>query len=186
MVSARFATSSEFDMDFAPLLQASPVIQVHAYFAILALGLGAVQLFRRKGDAPHRLLGRVWVGLMAVVALSSFFIWTIRLWGPFSPIHLISIFTLAMLWLGVSYARRHAIARHMRVMRATYLLALVVTGLLTFLPGRIMYRLAFGPSGADPAKLAGFAAILLVIALASVVVLRWRQSGPGRAFIATH
>jgi uncharacterized membrane protein len=173
-------------MDLAPLLHASPVIQLHAYVAILALLLGAVQLFRRKGDAPHRLLGRVWVGLMAVVALSSFFIWTIRLWGPFSPIHLISIFTLVMLWLGVSHARRHAVARHMRVMRATYLLALVVTGLLTFLPGRIMYRVAFGPGGADPAKLAGFGAILVIVAAASILVLRWRQSGTGRAFVASH
>jgi uncharacterized membrane protein len=173
-------------MDFAPLLHASPVIQIHAYIAILALLLGAAQLFRRKGDAPHRLMGRIWVGLMAGVALSSFFIWTIRLWGPFSPIHLISIFTLVMLWLGVSYARRHAVERHMRVMRATYLLALVVTGLLTFLPGRIMYRLAFGAGGADPAKLAGFLVILLAVAAASVLVLRWRRSGAGRAFLASH
>jgi uncharacterized membrane protein len=173
-------------MDLAPLLHASPVIQLHAYVAILALLLGAVQLFRRKGDAPHRLMGRVWVGMMAVVAFSSFFIWTIRLWGPFSPIHLISIFTLAMLWLGVRHARRHAVERHMRVMRATYLLALIVTGLLTFLPGRIMYHVAFGPGGADPAKLAGFIAILVVVAAASILVLRWRQSGAGRAFVASH
>ena len=88
-------------MSFDPLLHASPVIQIHAGFAILAFLVGAIQLSRTKGDRLHRLLGRTWVGFMAVVALSSFFIWTIRLWGVFSPIHLVSIFTLAMLALGV-------------------------------------------------------------------------------------
>src|SRR6185312_15735104 len=76
-------------VDFSPLLAASPVIQIRAVCAVLALLIGALQLFRRKGDRTHRGIGRAWVVLMAVVALSSFFIWTIRLWGLFSPIHLI-------------------------------------------------------------------------------------------------
>ena len=37
---------------------------------------------------------------MAVVAVSSFWIHQIRLVGPWSPIHLLSIFTLVMLPLG--------------------------------------------------------------------------------------
>jgi uncharacterized membrane protein len=131
-------------MTLDPLLHASPVIQIHALVAILALVIGAVQLFRRKGDAPHRTLGIIWVALMAIVALSSFFIWTIRVWGLFSPIHLISIFTLWMLWRGVQFARTHDIRSHMRIMQATYLLALIVTGLFTMLPGRIMNKVVFG------------------------------------------
>ena len=66
-------------MSLEPLLNASPVIQVHALCAVAALLLGAVQLFRKKGDLLHRALGRTWVALIALVALSSFFIWTIRL-----------------------------------------------------------------------------------------------------------
>jgi len=173
-------------MDLSPLLAASPVIQIHAAGAVLALLIGALQLFRKKGDPTHRLIGRTWVALMAVVALSSFFIWTIRLWGLFSPIHLISIFTLVMLWRGVAFARRHNVEAHRRTMQMTYLLALVVTGLLTFLPGRIMYRVVFGPEGATPERLALFIGTIVVLAIVSRLVLRWRRSAAGTSFIAAH
>jgi uncharacterized membrane protein len=63
-------------MSLSPLLHASPVIQIHALIAIAALLLGAVQLFRTKGDRLHRALGRVWVALLATVAVSGLFIWT--------------------------------------------------------------------------------------------------------------
>jgi uncharacterized membrane protein len=173
-------------MSLEPLLSASPLIQMHALAAFLALLIGAVQLFRKKGDAPHRRLGTLWVALMAIVALSSFFIWTIRLWGLFSPIHLISIFTLVMLWRGVRFARAHNIRMHQRTMQFTYLLALVVTGLFTFLPGRIMNRVAFGPEGATPEKLEIFAGVVVVVAAAVWLTMRWRRSTRGEAFITAH
>ena len=169
-----------------PLLQASPVIQIHAILAFLALLLGAVQLFRKKGDAVHRALGRIWVGLMAIVALSSFFVWTIRLVWLFSPIHLLSIFVLAMLWRGVKAARAHDVARHMKTMQYTYFFGLVITGLLTFIPGRTMYLVAFGRGGASPEKLLVFAVIVVAAAVISVVVYRWRATPRGKAFVLTH
>ena len=43
-----------------PLLHASPVIQIHALFAFLALLLGAVQLFRKKGDTAISLVVMRW------------------------------------------------------------------------------------------------------------------------------
>jgi uncharacterized membrane protein len=165
-------------MTLDPLLHASPIIQIHAAAAILALLIGALVLFRRKGDGPHRLAGRLWVGLMGVVALSSFFIWTIRLWGPFSPIHLLSILTLVLLWRGVGHARRRNIRLHRRAMQAAYLLGLVITGLFTFFPGRIMYRVAFGPEGATPVKLLVFAMVLAAAGLAAWQVTRWRSARP--------
>lgn len=164
-------------MSLDPLLQASPVIQIHAAAAVLALVVGAVVLFRRKGDRPHKALGKLWVGLMVVVALSSFFIWTIRLWGLFSPIHLLSVFTLAILWRAVSYARQRNIKLHMRTMQFTYVAALIITGLFTFLPGRIMNKVVFGPDGATPQALAAFIAALLAVALATLLVIRWRRTG---------
>jgi hypothetical protein len=47
------------------------------------------------------------VALMATVAGSGLFIWTIRLWAPFSPIHLLSVLVLVMLWRGVRARRQH-------------------------------------------------------------------------------
>jgi uncharacterized membrane protein len=173
-------------MSLDPLLHASPVIQIHALLAFLALLLGAVQLFRKKGDAVHRALGRTWVGLMAMVALSSFFIWTIRLVWLFSPIHLLSIFTLVMLWRGIKAARGGDINRHRKTMQITYFFALIITGLLTFIPGRTMYFVAFGRDGATPEKLMVFAGVVVAAAAISLAVMRWRTTPRGKAFVLTH
>jgi uncharacterized membrane protein len=132
-------------MTLAPLLSASPVIQVHAFVAVVAFALGIVQLAAPKGTIPHRTVGWIWVVLMALVAITSFWIHDIRLIGPFSPIHLLSIFTLAMLVVAVLHARRHRVERHRKAMITIFVGALVVAGLFTFLPGRIMYAVAFGP-----------------------------------------
>jgi uncharacterized membrane protein len=91
-------------MSLAPLLDAAPAIPVHAFAAMTAFLLGVVQLAAPKGTLPHRTLGWVWVGLMVSVAVSSFWIHQIRLLGPWSPIHLLSIFTLVTLPLGVDGA----------------------------------------------------------------------------------
>ncbi|MGB7973349.1 MAG: DUF2306 domain-containing protein [Roseiarcus sp.] len=83
-------------MTFAPLIAAQPIIQFHAAFAFAAVGLGAVQLVAPKGTFPHRTIGWAWAILMILVAGSSLFIHTIRTWGPWRPIHLLSLFTLAL------------------------------------------------------------------------------------------
>lgn len=131
-------------MSLAPLLQASPVIQVHAFAAIGAFALGSVQMLAPKGTIPHRTFGWAWVILMMLVAGTSFFIHTIRTWGPFSPIHLLSIVVLVQVPLAVWYARTRRISNHQRLMTALYVLALLITGLFTFWPGRIMYQVVFG------------------------------------------
>ena len=133
-------------MSLAPLLQASPAIQVHAFAAMAAFALGLVQLAAPKGTIPHRTMGwRSGVALMVVVSMTAFFIHEIRLWGPWSPIHLLAIFTLVMLPLAVLQARRHAIDNHRRAMIGIFAGALIVAGLFTFVPGRIMHAVAFGP-----------------------------------------
>src|SRR6516165_6451273 len=79
-------------MDLSPLTHAPLPIQVHAYAALSAFVLGAVQLARAKGTTQHRALGYAWAAIMLTVAVSSFWVQEIRLWGPWSPIHLLSIF----------------------------------------------------------------------------------------------
>src|SRR5882757_2475026 len=134
-------------MSFAPLLDAAPAIPLHAFAAMAAFVLGVVQLAAPKGTLPHRTLGWIWVVLMAVVALSSFWIHQIRLFGPWSPIHLLSIFTPIMLVLAVVAARTHNVRRHRIIMVSTFAGALVLAGLFTFVPGRIIHTVFFGPCG---------------------------------------
>jgi uncharacterized membrane protein len=131
-------------MNLAPLLQASPAIRIHAFTAMAAFALGAAQLAAPKGTLPHRTLGWVWVTLMLVVCISSFFIHQLRMWGQWSPIHLLSIFTLIMLPLAVLAAHRHEVTRHRGRMIGLFVGALVLAGLFTLWPGRIMYQVVFG------------------------------------------
>jgi uncharacterized membrane protein len=74
------------------------------------------------------------------------FIHKIRMWGPWSPIHLLSILVLVTLPLAVLHARRHDIAQHRIAMLMLFTGALVIAGGFTFLPGRIMHAVVFSPS----------------------------------------
>jgi uncharacterized membrane protein len=126
-------------------LDASSAIQAHAFAAMAAIVLGLVQFSLPKGTIPHRTIGWLWVALMLVVSVSAFFIHQIRLWGRWSPIHLLAIFTLLMLPLGVWRARHHAVLKHRRTMIGIYVGGLVIAGIFTLLPGRIMHAVVFGP-----------------------------------------
>jgi uncharacterized membrane protein len=126
-------------MTLAPLLDASPAIKLHAFAAMTAFALGVVQLSAPKGTIPHRTIGWIWVALML-----AFWIHQLRIWGPWSPIHFLAIFTLVMVPLGVWYAHSHAVERHRWTMIGIFVGALVVAGIFTFVPGRIMYAVAFG------------------------------------------
>ncbi len=132
-------------MRIAPLLAASPAIQIHAFAAMAAFALGLVQFVAPKGTVPHRLLGWVWVGLMAIVGVSAFLIHEIRVWGPWSPIHLLAIYTLVGLVIAVRHARQHSVRAHKLNMIGIFVGGLVIAGAFTFLPGRIMHAVMWGP-----------------------------------------
>src|SRR5215813_9524800 len=99
-------------MSLAPLFAASPAIQLHALAAMAAFALGVVQLAAPKGTLPHRTIGWIWVSLMVVVSVTAFFIHELRIWGQWSPIHLLAVLTLVMLPLAVLNAHRHRVQQH--------------------------------------------------------------------------
>jgi len=131
-------------MNWQPLFDAGPVVYGHAFAAFAAISVGALQLLLPKGTTLHRGIGYLWVALISGVALSSFFIHDLRMFGPFSLIHLVSAFTLYSVFTTVSAARRGYIAEHKRGMVQLYALAMVLTGAFTLLPGRIMHSVIFG------------------------------------------
>jgi uncharacterized membrane protein len=131
-------------VSLAPLLDAPLAIQLHAFAAMAAFALGLMQFAGGKGTAWHRGRGFTWVGLMLTVAVSSFWIHEIRLWGPWSPIHLLSILTLVSLPGALYYAHTHQVRRHRDAMLGLFLGALVIAGIFTLLPGRIMHKVVFG------------------------------------------
>lgn len=112
----------------------TPLIAAHASVAAGAVVLGAAVLLRRKGTMAHRWMGRAWVVMMGFTALSSFGIYR----ETFSWIHGLSIFTLVMLMVGVWAARSGRRFLHRQVMAGTYAWGLIVTGLFTLLPQRLL------------------------------------------------
>ncbi|MBD8889976.1 DUF2306 domain-containing protein [Roseibium litorale] len=131
-------------MTLTPLLQAGPVIATHAFAALAALLSGALQLALPKGTFLHKITGYLWIALMLWTAASSLFIHEIRLLGPFSPIHILSIATLIAVPRAIAAARSGKITTHRAIMRSLYFWALIVAGLFTLLPGRIMHHVVFG------------------------------------------
>ncbi|TWF54509.1 DUF2306 domain-containing protein [Neorhizobium alkalisoli] len=135
-------------MNTQPLLDASLAVQIHVAAVIPAAILGAHILIYPKGTRLHRSLGKVWMVLMAVTAISSFFIHEINLFYGFSPIHLLSIFVLVSIWRSIAAARAHNIRAHKAGVIGMYVGGIGVAGLFTLVPGRIMNTVVFsgGPS----------------------------------------
>jgi uncharacterized membrane protein len=159
-------------MSLAPLLEAGPVIQGHVASARLALTLGPVAIYRKSRDVRHRAAGVLWVLAMLSTALSSFFIHDARVWGPCSPIHLLSVLTLIGLVQGLRHLRAGRIQAHGRAMKGLYIQALILAGAFTFLPGRRMSAAVF-----PGAPQAGFGAVLILGLILGLVMagLLWRD-----------
>ncbi|MGQ0544507.1 MAG: DUF2306 domain-containing protein [Betaproteobacteria bacterium] len=119
------------------------MIALHLGAALLGLAVGAIVLLRRKGTPAHKRLGRTWVGLMLVVALSSFWILEIRDGAGFSVIHLLSAWTLIALALAIRAIRRGNVRAHKGFMIGTFL-GLAGAGLGALAPGRFLYVVLFG------------------------------------------
>lgn len=143
-------------MDFTAITEAPFIIQAHVACALPAIVLGPIALFRSRRDIWHKIAGRVWVTAMAGLAGTSLFIHEIRMFGLFSPIHILSLVTFVGLFFALRAVFRRDYAAHGRAMRTLYLLALIVAGVFTFGPGRRMSRLF----GGDPQLVLIMAALL--------------------------
>jgi uncharacterized membrane protein len=117
-----------------------PIVYVHLAAAVTAFLLGAWQLARPKGTPAHRATGWTWAALMMTVAISS-------LWIPsflhFSWIHLFTLLVLVMLPLGNWRARHGNIEGHRKAMRGLYVGGVIIAGIFTFVPGRLLGNLVW-------------------------------------------
>lgn len=126
------------------LLNQTFPIPLHVIAAMVAIILGGIQLSLKKGGVVHKTIGHIWVGLMLAVSFSSFFIHEIRLWGIYSPIHLLSLWTIIACFLAIYFVRIGSVKTHKIMMISMYFLALILTGLFTLWPGRVMHQIVFG------------------------------------------
>lgn len=134
--------SPRLRFDLTPLLETTTAIQIHVVCAILTFAIGVFLLAAPKGFTLHRTFGWAWVVAMAVTALSSFFI-TSFTGTHFSPIHALSAWTIIGLPMAIAAVRRRKIAEHRKQMTNMFVGGMLVAGLFSFLPGRLMWSLFF-------------------------------------------
>jgi uncharacterized membrane protein len=131
--------------DLALLADLDTPVALHLGAATLALILGPFAIYRRRRDAAHRVIGYAWVTAMMATALSSFALDAVILHVAFGfgAIHLLALWVLVQVTLGVRDARRGRIAPHRGRMAGLYWQGLTVAGLLTLLPGRVLNEVLF-------------------------------------------
>ena len=138
-------------MDLDPLLTAPLAVQLHVVTVVPAFVLGTWLLFlSRKGTPRHRLIGKVYLALMAMTALAALCIRSFSdasvAVGPLrlGLIHLFVPLTVHGIHGAFATIRAGDVRGHRAAMRGLYFGAMVVAGLLAFAPGRIMFRMFFG------------------------------------------
>lgn len=129
--------------DLDKIAQAPLVIRVHLFSALTALMIGAALMMRVKGTAAHKLLGWTWVLAMGATAVSSLFIRVVNP-GHFSFIHLLSGWVIVGLPGAVYAIKRGKVAAHRRAMTGMFVGGLLLAGLFTFIPGRLMWAVFLG------------------------------------------
>ena len=130
-------------MSLAPIHAAGWAVQFHLVSVLAAFVIGTWMMIRPKGTMPHKALGRTYVALMLVSTVSTFWIRGLG-HGSLSFLHLLSIFVLLALPVALVLARRGQVRAHRFIMIGVYVGGILVAGLLTLLPGRLMHRAAFG------------------------------------------
>lgn len=137
-------------MERIGLLAGAPwLVLLHLATVLPAAVLGAYLLANAKGGARHRALGKVYLALMCATAVAT--IWLPAQVGPalriaglrLGLLHLFVPLTLHGVWQAFRSVRRGDIKAHKRAMIGMYSGALVVAGLLSFAPGRLLHRLLF-------------------------------------------
>lgn len=134
---------------FSDLLHRHPLVFFHLVTAIAALGIGAVVLLRRKGNASHRAWGWAWVVLMGCTTVASGFIrdYAMPNIAGITPIHFFTGFVALQLPRGIWFIRQGNVVQHRKTMRGLYIGACLVAGVFTLLPGRFLGRLLWGGLG---------------------------------------
>lgn len=148
----------------------TPLITAHVIAACYVLALGPVNIFRRRRDRIHKIIGFTWVAAIAATCILSFWIMDE---GHFTWLHGLSVFTLITVSLGVFSAVRGNIPAHRGNMIGSYLGTLTAFGFAAAAPGRRLPVLI----STEPAAVV-FAAMLILVTVAAFVFTLRRTVRP--------
>ena len=119
----------------------------HLATVLPAFLIGTYLLANRKGTPKHRLLGKIYMSLMLITALSTLFMRAEvgpMIIGHFGYVHLLSLLVLYAVPSAYIAVRKGNIAKHKRSMVLLYVGAILLAGGFTFMPGRMMHTWFFG------------------------------------------
>ncbi len=125
------------------ILDAPLWVQIHLAASLFALVLGTMMWLRPKGTGSHKLIGKFFMLVMFVSAFTAIFIRDIND-GQFSFIHIFVPVTFLGIYNALKGIRRKNLKRHISATKGLYFGALLIPGLLSFMPGRRMFALFFG------------------------------------------
>jgi uncharacterized membrane protein len=117
-------------------------VQIHIVTALAALVLGTAMFVRRKGTRSHRMIGKLFLALMLATATSAYFIRYLNE-GSFSWIHIFIPVTFFAAFETVFYIRKGNLKGHKRAVTGLFFGALLIPGIVSFLPGRTMWMIFF-------------------------------------------
>lgn len=120
---------------------------LHLATVVPAFGIGALQLWNRKGTPSHKLLGRIYMALMLATGLITLSMPAEvgpRFLNHFGYIHIFSF--LALFGVPAAYiaARRGYIRAHRFAMISLYVGGILIAGAFAFSPGRMLHGWLFG------------------------------------------
>lgn len=141
------------------------LIASHAIAAGYVVVLGPANIFRRKRDKAHKIVGYTWVGAMYYLCLTSFWI---KGDGGFTWLHGLSVFTLLTVTLGLVSAIRRRIDSHRGNMVGAYLGTVIAFAFASLAPGRRIPVLF----SEEPVTLVFTAALVLASSAALVLTAR--------------
>jgi uncharacterized membrane protein len=114
-----------------------PLVSLHLLTLTVALALTPILLLRRRGDRWHRLMGWAWCVAMFSTAVITLFIRHVSK-GSLGGLHIFSFITIVSVPLLVVAARSHKVGAHRRTVSFLILGALLIAGVFTFIPPRIL------------------------------------------------
>ncbi len=119
---------------------------LHLATVLPAFALGTALLFKKKGTPFHKMLGKVYLVLMAttgVITLTMPARVGPTLWGHLGFLHAFSFLTLYSVPAAYLAIRRGNIQAHRGNMVGLYVGGLLIAGSFAFFPGRMLHKWLF-------------------------------------------
>lgn len=119
---------------------------IHLATVLLASFLGALLLFKKKGTASHRLIGKYYMMLMLTTAVVALFMPAKvgpAFLGHFGFIHLFCVLVLYAVPNAYFAASKGELAKHKYNMIGVYVGGILIAGAFTLMPGRLLHKWLF-------------------------------------------